>query len=292
MQEPAKKDMMDQMKFNRLLRAVAVCLGVFLSVSAAAQTSISPEASRAVDDFMTFRMNLASYRRPEDALLAIERYHNEHLSEEALSGFSEQETLILRNFEVLERYNFMREIPSRKEETVDMLKAQYKVLTSWIAARKGEEFNKWLLTTAGDILSCNLSYARVSQILRDGRAVKNYYERALLQDDSMEYALTNLGQWYYYAPAVGGGSKSKAGDFFERAVEGARTDAETYYAKIFLSQYRFEDKKRRHEAAALLSEADSLQPGGFYVAWIRKINEQGYSLFYWNTHNIRTEDDD
>ena len=265
-------------------------IAVPLSLSAAAE--ISDKAQAEIDAFMTFRMNLSVCDTAESALAKINAYHIQHSSGPDFMSFTDEEKLILENFEVLEIYNYMRKIVGKESEIKKLICSQYDKNDTWFSSHKNDTINKWLYCTAADMLSCNLSYASVTTIMHDGLAVKTYYEKALLQDPDMSYALTNIAQWYYYAPSFGGGSKSKAKSCFEHAVTYARTNAETYYAKIFLSQYLFEDEAQRGKSATLLADADVYQPGGHYVEWLRRINKAGFSLYYYNMHKLGPSDVD
>jgi len=282
--------------FDMFVRHTGIFFVLFfsfiLTVHVSAAENLSQQAENAIDQFMTLRMNLAAYEKPEDALRQIDTYHDMYLSENMISGFTGEEKLILENFEILERYNYLYKMQGNESKLKTLLQTQNDKTEKWITSRKDEIINKWLYCTGADILSCSLSYASVTKILHDGLAVKTYYEKALEQDPSMSYALTNIAQWYYYAPSFGGGSKSKAKKCFELAVKGARNGAEIYYAKIFLSQYLFEDASKRSESTALLADADSIQPGGHYIQWLRKINKAGYSLYYYNSHKLTSADID
>ncbi|EPF27022.1 hypothetical protein HMPREF1221_00603 [Treponema socranskii subsp. paredis ATCC 35535] len=269
------------------IRITLICISVLtLSLASLFSEAISAEAQKEIDGFMTLRMNLASCASPETALSEIEAYAAEHFSENALASFTDEEKLIFENFKILEQYNYMRQIPSMEGSLKSLIRTQYDKNDAYFSAHKNGAINKWLWSTAADMLSCNLSYATVGVIMRDGIAVKKYYEKALNEDPAMSYALTNIAQWYYFAPSIGGGSKTKAGEYFERAVRDARTDAETYFAKIFLSQFLFDDKTQKAESAKLLDEADSLQKGGSYIAWIKKVNKAGYSLLEYNAKKM------
>ncbi len=267
-----------------------LCLFMPAGLSAAAK--ISDKAQTEIDGFMTLRMNLAACKTPEEALSEIDSYHALHFTGADLTSFTGEEKLILENFEVLEIYNYMRKMKGKESEIKGLIRSQYEKNNDWLSAHKNETISKWLYCTAADMLSCNLSYASVTAIMHDGLAVKTYYEKALEQDPDMSYALTNIAQWYYYAPAFGGGSKSKARSCFEQAVAHARTNAEIYYAKIFLSQYLFENEAQRGKSATLLADADAFQPGGHYVEWLRKINKAGFSLYYYNVHKLGPADVD
>jgi hypothetical protein len=283
---------MGNMKSRLQLLFFSLLFSLVLLCDVTADAKISDKAQAEIDAFMSFRMNLSLCSTPEEALSRIDSYHNAHFTAIQTASFTDEEKLILENFEVLEIYNYMRQIKGKEPDIKNLIHLQYQKNDKWFPAHKNETVNKWLYCTAADMLSCNLSYASVTTIMHDGLAVKTYYEKAIEQDPNMSYALTNIAQWYYYAPSVGGGSKAKAKNCFELAVAGARTNAEKYYAKIFLSQYLFEDAAMREKSSALLAEADSFQPGGHYVAWLRRINKAGFSLYYYNVHKLGPADVD
>lgn len=279
-----------KIRLNGVFSVLFLCFFMPSALSAAAK--ISDKAQAEIDAFMTLRMNLAVCETPEEALSEIDSYNAQHFTGADFASFTGEEKLILENFKVLEIYNYMRGIKGKESEIKGLIRSQYDKNDDWFSSHKNETINKWLYCTAADMLSCNLSYASVTTIMHDGLAVKTYYEKALEQDPDMSYALTNIAQWYYYAPSFGGGSKSKARSCFERAVAHARTNAEIYYAKIFLSQYLFEDESLRGKSATLLADADAFQPGGHYVEWLRKINKAGFSLYYYNVHKLGPADVD
>ena len=107
----------------------------------------------------------------------------------------------------------------------------------------------------------------------------------------MAFAHMLSGFWYYYAPGIGGGSKKKARQFFSDALKYAANDYERYYGNINLSQMNFEDKNKA-EATRLLDEAEKILPRTRYIAFIRKINTLGYSLFDYNMNSTREKLDE
>lgn len=224
---------------------------------------------------MTLRMTVSTLSDNDAILSALDSFD--------ISGgtsFSEEEELILENFVLLERYNYLKDDSNNKELLRSSLKAQKEKCDAWLKANKKEVPNKWLCVTYADTISCYISFS-VSDVIKYGLSIKDYYLKAYAQDENTSYVLTNLAQWYYWAPKLNGGSKKKAGDYFEKAVKAARTDAERYFADIFLSQYLFEtgDKGR---SATLLREAKSYCPESHYVALIEGANKDGLSFFAWS----------
>lgn len=227
------------------------------------------------------RMDVALCGSPEDAIKEIDERHDAILEMGRTVPFTDEEILVMDNFWVLERQNYMRDINRKDPELERMMLSQKEKNGVWFRQHKKENHNKWLYCTAADIISCSMTWMSVGEILRDGKNVKKYYEQALKQDSSLSYACTNLGQWHFYAPAIIGGSRKKMRMYFNTALETAKNPAEKYFAQVFLSQVYFEDKKY-DSYQEMLEMADAEVPGGSYVAKIRKMNQKGYSLFAYN----------
>lgn len=243
-----------------------------------------------VDNFIFLRMNLATYKTPNEAINKIETYCNELFSSSSFNSFSQEEQLVFQNFKTLEIFNYLQQIDGQEKNVKQLIDSQYDKTTAWISEQKNQNFGKWFYATSGDLLSCHLNFSSIDIIMKDGLKVKKYYENALALDENMSYALTNLGQWYYFAPKIGGGSKEKAFNCFEKALSVARNDAENYFAKIFLSQILFDEKKSQEESKKLLELADSLQPNGSFISQIRKINSAGLSLLRYYAKRMTMND--
>lgn len=231
----------------------------------------------AVRNIMEFRKNLAVCSSPQEALERIETFEASFYSDEN-AQLSEQAQLICENFFVMERYNYLYEADIRHPELKNLITAQNKRNEEWFSIHAAEKTSSYLYCTAGDVISCCMQFMSVPKAMKQGLVIKKYYDSALEQDPDIVYCMLSTAQWYFHAPAVGGGSKKKAMEYFRKAAAAARTPAEIYYSKILLSQAVF-DAGNTEECSALLSDADALIPGGRYVAHLRNINSAGFSLF-------------
>ncbi len=275
-------------------KIIVFCFSLFLLGNLIfAQENLSnqnQEFQTQVDNFMFLRMNLATYQNPTDAINKIESYCNELFSSESFKNFSQEEQLTFQNFKTLEIYNYLQKIDGQQENIKQLIDSQYEKTTAWISEQKNQKFGKWFYATTGDLLSCHLNFSSIDVIMKDGLKVKKYYENALDLDENMSYALTNLGQWFYFAPKIGGGSKEKAQKCFEKALSVSRNDAETYFAKIYLSQILFDEKNTQEESKKLLELADNLQPNGTFINQIRRINSAGLSLLRYYAKRMTMND--
>lgn len=234
------------------------------------------------------RMELALCETPEEAIQKLDERHDEILEKGRTLHFTDEEILVMDNFWVLERQNYMRDINRKDPELENIMMTQKKKNDAWFKQNKKAKHNKWLYCTTADIIGCSMTWMSVWEILRDGKNVKKYYERALKLDPYLSYGYTNLGQWHFYAPAIVGGSKKKMRLCFNTALEMAKNSAEKYFAQVFLSQVHFEDKKY-DECQEMFDLAEAAVPGGSYVAKVKEMNREGYSVF---AYNRRTDADE
>lgn len=274
---------------RKLIILFTLCFSFLMPLFSAEQLHDIVEEE--IAKWFQLRMELSLCETPEDAIKKIDERHDAILEMGRTVPFTDEEILIMDNFWVLERQNYMRDINRKDPELERMMLSQKEKNDAWFNQNKKATHNKWLYCTAADIISCSMTWMKVREILRDGKNVKKYYERALKQDSNLSYAYTNLGQWYFYAPAIIGGSKKKTRTYFNTALEVAKNPAEKYFAQVFLSQIYFEDKKY-NECQKMLDLADSAAPGGSYVAKVKKMNKGGYSLFAYNRNADATERDE
>lgn len=254
-------------------------LFLFVEFSVCANSTLKASDEKAVNDVMQFRLTLLD-KDSQAALTKINEYKNSALSNKELS---EQAYLIIESFLILEQFNYIYEANQKDERLKDLILPQVRKLDEFIEKNEKSEINKWLWTIAGDTISCSLGFMPTGEAMKRGLVIKTYYLNAIEQDACFSYALMNAGQWFFQAPAIGGGSKTKARSYFEAAVTNAKTPAEVYYSNAFLSQSRF-DEDRKDEAAALLKKAEEVIKGGFLVDKMKKVNELGYHYFYYIMH--------
>ncbi len=260
--------------------------GLILGIGlyAQASTSISAACTSLIDEFMNCRLELAVVDRSKDLEKAESILYGFIADHESLvSQLSPQEQVIITNFYVNERYALYWDMPEKNDFVRGFLKDQMNVIESWGANIKNNACNKWLLATRADVTSCYMSYT-VADVMKYGLALKPMYEEAVKQDPEFCYGLINLGQWYFWAPGISGGSKKKATNCLERAYAAAKTPAEKYYACYFYSQMLFENGKTA-DAAKILAEAEAILPDSINIKTAKKANKDGLSLFAYQKKN-------
>lgn len=265
---------------KKSIKLIILLFFTFLSApfSLFADISISPEAEALFEDFMDFRRLLSLTETDEEALLKIEDFMNEKYKP-VRNSFSEHEQVVMENFYITERYNYMKYDKNggaaiSEKELLNLLEKNKVYFEKY----KNESFSGWTYITSANVIGCYMSFNPVSTALKYGLEQKNWFKKAYEQDKSFWYAASHYAQWLFFAPGFYGGGKKKALELFEEAMNIAKTDTEKYYSLIFLSQYYFS------EGDKILSEkyldmADTFLPGGRYIRFIREINAQGHSTF-------------
>lgn len=272
------------MKRNALFFVALAALLSLANFSASAE--ISDRAQKAVDDFMDLRMKIAGLG--SDQALAQVADFEKKLSVD--SSFSSQEDrLVLVNFIIMEKYNFLRKQKGSKPQLKKLLKELKEKNEAWFAANGEGKAGVWLLATSADVTSCYMSYS-LSEVMKSGMSLRDKYKESVERDPNFSYGWNNLGQWYYWAPGINGGSDKKAGEAFENAVKAAKNKAEKFFACVFYSQFLFEEKDFK-KSAAMLDEAEAQDPKNPYVAFMRKINKDGDSFFDWSKKNSQMDND-
>lgn len=266
----------------RLKKIPAFLLAMFSAVFIQAQ-ELSENAKRLIDDFFNLRMTLSVYEENDtDSIIsAIENFSES--KKEKISYCSEQEQIILENFFIMEKYNYLYKKDGQAKIQHEILGKQLKKINQFLEENKGLSLNEYFYCTQADTTSCYMGYS-IGDVLKYGATVKPLYEKALEANPNFSYALTNIGQWHYFAPKIAGGSKKKALEYFEKAQASAETPAQKYFADIFLSQLLFENKQFER-CAELLDEAQSFCPQSTYLKKIRSANEAGLSLYEHNRKN-------
>ncbi len=245
--------------------------------------NISEKAENYIDSFMNFRVELTQFKDKSFAAEELEKYRIQN----AYTDFSEQEKLIIDSFYLLEKYNYIWENKENDKYLQNALLSQMDENFKFISENKGN-VNEWLYVITADTISCYMSYSPVSGAIKYGTKVKEFYEECLKLDAENSYCLTHIGQWYFWAPGIAGGSGKKALYYFEKGLNAAKNNAEKFYALIFLSQFLYENKDKS-DAQNYLDSAKALFPKSVYLNEIQEYNNKGYSLFSYSKKKAKDE---
>lgn len=243
----------------------------------AANPSLTSAEQAAIDGLLEYRVYVSTLSA-DDAIAALNSYRTQNFTQAKTASFSEEAKLILDAFSELDQLVYLQVKNSEDPQIKAIASTQYDKLQAWMDAHPSETPNKWMYCAAAEAFNWYLAYLPMTQILSKGLLPKQYYEKALEQDADMVYALCGLGQWLYYAPALGGGGNKPAKTQLEHAVKAAKTNADKFTAHMAYSQILFETKDKSG-AAKELDAAEAIQNGSKRLARLRQVNNMGMSWF-------------
>lgn len=206
-------------------------------------------------------------KKREEFFSSIE---NESVSQEALLAFE-------NNF-ALERYHFLWEIDDKSKETNDCVLSQYKKVVAWNAAHPESERNPLYSLSAYELANAAMPLMKYSQKISIGLEEKKFFDAMIKRGFQSGCLYLNAGLWYAFAPAFGGGSDSKAAEYFKKASQIGPTDYEKFFGFVYLSQIDW----KKGDAAAWqkdLQDADSVLPANVYTNFVRRVNKAGADIF-------------
>lgn len=241
-----------------------------------------------VQDIFNFRLSLRSLPDADTCILEIHEYKEKH--RETISSFSEEARLTCENMLTTAEYNCEYEKDMHSPAMEKILRPQYDKITKYSQGKSAETLNPYFVLTSADITNSMMQFLPRSASITLGLKEKKDYASVVEKNPRMPFALTLSGWWYYYAPAVGGGSSSKSLEFFKAAQENASSDYDKYYCNINLGQFYFE-KKKTDLCDKYMAEAEKILSGTRYIAFLKKINSLGYSLFDYNMNSRREKID-
>ena len=252
-----------------------------------AENNLTSTDLDAIKKLMNYRPEFTA-KNPEEALIAIQEYENKFFTENDKKNFSEQGNLILESIFVSEKFNYLYEMDENHPEREPLIIPHNTKLETWIKSHKEEEISSWLYFVAGDLLSASMGLYSVPKAMEIGLVIKDYYEIALKKNPNMPYINLNLAQWYFHAPAIGGGSKKKANELFQVALKNATEKGEKFYVNLIYSQFMY-DQKDKKAATEYLNKAYALQPDSQKIAFLKLLNENDFTLFYYTLNRAKVE---
>lgn len=266
-------------KFCCTFIALLMCANLFAA-------GFSDLESREFDLLQEFRLSLSVLNDNEAAVRKIEEkteYFNANKDK-----FSEEYFLTVENILTWEKYNYLFEQDIKHPALESLITGQYKKIREYSDSHKKETYSEWFYETAADVVAQTLQFLSLSKAMSEGLIVKKYYDETLEINPDSAFALMNIAQWYYYAPAISGGGKNKAKKALEQSVEKSLTKVEKFYTTAMLSQIYF-DNGDKAKAAELLSLAESYCPGTAHVKKLQFINSKDVSYFVYVTDREKLE---
>ncbi len=268
------------MNIKKLIAAILTFTTLLLLPAA----DFTNEENQEIQNILSFRLSLRSYSTNDEVIEKVRSYRASH--KDKISSFKEEAQIVCNNMLATAEYNAFYAKDMHAPEMEGILRPQYETIMKFQERTPIEEQNPWFTLTSADIINSMMQFLKQSDAIKLGLQEKKDYASVIERFPQNSFANMLSGYWYYYAPGIGGGSKKKARIFFSDALKYAENDYEKFYGYINLSQMNFEDKKKE-EAARLLDEAEKILPNTRHIAFIRKINEMGYSAFDYNQNSTR-----
>lgn len=259
-------------------KALSLALAASISIFSHAQTKFNETEQAVIDRYWTFRMEVTCAETDDEAVAALDSYKEKHAEE--VSNLGEEAALLLDSLIAMERYNYLYVFVGEDKESRPPFELLRKKIRKYLENKKDSEVTPYILLCYADITTYYMSYS-IKDIILNGMTVKKYQERAIEQGKTFSPAMLNLSTWYSYSPKIFGGSKEQTRIWLLKALENARTDAETFFAKLAYSQFLFE-MKEFEESARQLDDAERLCPQSKRVKLLKEQNALGLSLNDYN----------
>lgn len=264
-------------------------LSVFaISVFSSSALDFTEKENEMIANVLEFRVNLRTLENADLCIQKITEYRKELSGE--IAALSAEAQIVLTNMLATAHYNCEYEKDMHSPLMEGILRPQYEKITEYSKDKTADELNPWFVLTSADVTNSMMQFLPRSASITVGLQEKKDYAVVVKNNPQMSFALTLSGWWYYYAPAVGGGSVSKAGEFFAKAQEYALSSYDKYYCNINLAQFYFEQKDSA-KCDFYMAEAEKILPDTRYCKLLKAMNKIGYSLFDYNMNSRREKID-
>ena len=264
----------------------ALILFVLSAVIYAADLSDSETA--VIHKVLDARLQTRLYSDVDDAINFMKSYRQSIENDAAYKACGEEAKLVVQNMIAIEQYSYMYQKDMKSAELKPFILAQYEKIDEHKNKYDGKTLSPWFYYSSGDVINSSMQFIPQSTAIKLGLKEKDEYDNAVKANPKISFGYINKGLWYYFAPGIGGGSKTVGRDDFQKAVENAACDYEKFYARIYYSQALY-DEGKKSECAALLSECESILPKNVYTPFIKKLNDNGYSLLDYVTNREKID---
>lgn len=268
----------------KLLFLITIAFYSFFAFSA----DFSDYEKNIIDQIQEFRFSSRKLDSAEEAVSALSDFRKTFLTEEVRSQLGKEAEITADNFLVLEQYNYMYEKEPKSAELEPFIKAQYDKIDKWNQSNSQKNANPYYILSSGDLINSTMQFLPQGKAISLGIQEKKNYDNVVAEYPKLALGLINAALWYYFAPAIGGGSTTKAGQYFSRAVECAACNYEKYYACVYYSQFLFENGDMK-ACEKYLSMAEDLIPNGRWTNLIRRMNKLSYSVLDYSNNREKID---
>lgn len=253
-----------------------------------AKENLSEKEQNFINQVLDFRFNLRSFETVEECIKNADDYISNLAKNDDYINADEEFKLTIDNLVSVAKFNVIYEKDMKSPVLKELMMAQYEKVIAYNEKTNVDNRNKWYIVTSYDVINSTMQFLPQSNAIKYGLEEKDVYDAMMKKYPDFSYLFINTGLWYMFAPAIGGGSDVKAMDYFQNAINKATTNYEKYYANLYYSQLLF-DKKKYDEAAKYLQNAENLLPGKRYIKFIKLLNENGYSVYYYTSNKEKVD---
>ena len=274
------------MNFIKSKSIVFILFTLFSSLSFA--DDFSAYEMDIINQIQEFRFTTRALPSAQAAIDAIADYRKTLLTDDVRSKLSKEAELTADNLLVLEQYNYMYEKEMKSPDLEPFIKPQYEKIAAWDAEHPFDKANPYYILSSGDLTNSTMQFLPQGKAISLGVQEKKNYDMVVAKYPQLAFGLINAALWYYFAPPIGGGSMTKARDYFSRAAECAANNYEKFYAYVYYSQFLYENNDAEG-CEKYLKMAEELSPSNRWTPFIRKMNKKSYSVLDYSNNRDKIE---
>lgn len=269
----------------KTVRAVfLMLLSVLLFTSRAFAREFSEYEHSVLQEVFRVRLEARRFGSYSESLQFIRNSRAEILSDSVIKAISDEAKITFENMFVWEEFHFLWEENPDDDSAWEALESYCKRT----ALRPEETWNVWHALSAVELSNSLMPRLKFSDMVKVGLEEKKFYDSLIETNSANCVAYFNAALWYHFAPAIGGGSVSKAERYFDEAVKTAKTDYEQFFANFYVSQFAF-DRGETARSEAYFAAAEAVLPGSGFLEFARKLNKAGFSYLEYTKNREKVE---
>lgn len=234
------------------------------------------------------RLEARKFSSNSESLKFVRKSRAKILSESVLEKISDEAKITFENFFVWEEFHFLWEENPDDDAAWKLLENQSVNNVVWSLTHPDKTWNDWYYLSAIELSNSYMPKLKFSDVVKIGLEEKKFYDSLIENKSANCTTYFNAALWYHFAPAIGGGSDSKAEKYFSEALKKASTDYEKFFANFYFSQFEFD----RGETALFekyFSAAEKILPESGFLEFTRKLNKAGFSYLEYTKNREKVE---
>lgn len=234
------------------------------------------------------RLEARKFGTNSESLKFVGNSRAEILSESVMEKISDEAKITFENLFVWEEFHFLWEENPDDDAAWKLLENQYKKCMQYSAAHLDEEKNIYHSLSAIELSNSYMPKLKFSDVVKIGLEEKKFYDSLIEKKSANCTTYFNAALWYHFAPAIGGGSESKAEKYFAEALKTASTNYEKFFANFYFSQFEF-DCGEKASFEKYFSAAENILPKSGFLEFTRKLNNAGFSYLEYTKNRDKVE---